>query len=66
VVDEGLHADDHAVRDADGKSYGYCPASGVNTLFRHGAVVKYIPDSVNRRPHEVRGSAASNACFNAP
>jgi hypothetical protein len=42
IVAEGLHADDHAERDADGESYGYCPPTAVPILYRFGRVVEVV------------------------
>lgn len=41
IVDEGPHADEFAERDTDGKSYCYCPESGVAILYPRG---KIMPD----------------------
>lgn len=38
VVDEGLHADEHA----ELPSYGYCPLDAAKTLYKYGKVVKII------------------------
>jgi len=42
LVKEGLHADEFADRDADGESYGYCPAEAVKLLYRFGEVVETV------------------------
>jgi len=43
VVNEGIHADEFAVRDTDGNSYGYCPEQSVRLLYRYGTVIEIIP-----------------------
>lgn len=42
VVEEGPHADEFAVLDDEGKSYGYCPVESVGILYRWGTVVATV------------------------
>ncbi len=42
IVKEGPHADEFAERDADGQSYGFCPAQAVSYLYKWGEVVETL------------------------
>lgn len=42
VVREGLHADEFAIRDSDGESYGYCPLPALSILYKYGEVVETV------------------------
>lgn len=42
IVNEGLYADEHAVRDEDGNSYGFCPKIALRCLYQFATVVEDI------------------------
>lgn len=42
VVEEGPHADEFAVRDAEGKSYGFCPVVAVPILYKWGIITDQV------------------------